>query len=636
LTAVAGHVLWPSSPDPADCAAILHSQRAYGSGTIRLKSWHCATFGIQLNPLLPEDEFDTQPLIEADRLMVADVRLDNREELARALGIDAATVRRSSDSTLLLQAWLRWGEDSLDRIVGDFAFAVYSARDKRLTLVRDPIGERPLFYARSGEQLGFASMPAALLALPCFRRGLDFGRLARIAGDIIPPGDASSFNGIMSVLPGQIVALTPDRVQSRLYWQPSLDPFGFRSDDNYVDAFREVLETSVRARLRRRDGPIAAQLSSGWDSSAVSATAARVKASDDELVAYTAAPRQGFEIPPTRHRFPDESALASLTARMNALRHVIIRDYGSGLSHMRELVRMNQDPIYNYVNLGWIAALGQAAKDIGARTYLTGEHGNLSLNAGGLRLLGDLVNHGQWLSWARESWLALHSPTVSWRGVLINSFQAFLPSRMLSELIRKVGGRRPRSSSVFLRPKWIETLARDIDDTTVHLHSSDFRQLRLDLLRMSDMGVGRKGFLAMFGAEQRAPLGDRRVIEFSLRLPSEQLFRNGRSRPLASRALADRLPAEVLDASRRGYQAADWFEKYDLREIEGMTEEIAGVPAAAELVDIPKIRETLSAWPGDNMESNDAYQRLAVDLPQALATGLFVVQAEKWLAGRFD
>ena len=113
-------------------------------------------------------------------------------------------------------------------------------------------------------------------------------------------------------------------------------------------------------------------------------------------------------------------------------------------------------------------------------------------------------------------------------------------------------------------------------------------------------------------------------------------MRDDISGPLASRALADRLPAEVLDASRRGYQAADWFEKYDLREIEGMTEEIAGVPAAAELVDIPKIRETLSAWPGDNMDSNDAYQRLAVDLPQALATGLFVVQAEKWLTGRFD
>jgi len=321
---------------------------------------------------------------------------------------------------------------------------------------------------------------------------------------------------------------------------------------------------------------------------------------------------------------------------MNGLRHVIVRDYGSGLSHMRELVRMNQDPSYNYVNLGWITALGEAVKHIGARTCLTGEHGNLSLNAGGLRVLGDMVHHGQWLSWARESWLAMQSPTVSWRGVLINSFQSFLPSRVISELVRKVGGRRPRSSSVFLAPSWVEALAKDIDDPTAHLHSSDFRQLRLDLLRTTDMGISRKGYLAMYGAEQRAALADRRLIEFSLRLPNEQLFRNGRSRPLASRALADRLPAEVLDSSKRGYQAADWFEKYDLREIEGMIEEIAGVPAAAELIDVRKLREALAAWPREKMESNDAYQRLAVDLPQALGTGLFVVQAEKWLAGRFD
>jgi asparagine synthase (glutamine-hydrolysing) len=153
---------------------------------------------------------------------------------------------------------------------------------------------------------------------------------------------------------------------------------------------------------------------------------------------------------------------------------------------------------------------------------------------------------------------------------------------------------------------------------------------------MTDMAIGRKGFLAMYGADQRAPLADRRLIEFSLRLPNEQLFREGRSRPLARRALADRLPAEVLGETRRGYQAADWFEKYDLREIEGMIEEIAAVPAAALLIDVEKARNALARWDRDEMESNDAYQRLAIDLPQALGIGLFVVQAEKWLAGRFD
>jgi asparagine synthase (glutamine-hydrolysing) len=614
---------------------MLHAQSAYGTGARRLKSQGFASFGILPSALLPEDDFDTQPLIDAGHLMVADVRLDNREELGRALGLDSADLRRSPDSDVLLRAWLRWGESSLDRIVGDYAFAVYSVRDNRVTLVRDTVGERPLFYARSGDQVAFSSMPAALFALPCFRRGLNFERLARIAGDLIATGEASCFIGITSVLPGQIITLTAKHAQSRIYWQPDLTPLVFKSDDDYVAAFRELLDTSVRVRLRRRQGPIATQLSSGFDSSAVSATAAQVKRPDDDLIAYTAAPRDGFEVPPMRHRFPDESRLASLTARMHNLRHIIVRDYGSGLSQMRELIRRNQDPHYNYMNLGWIAALGEAVEDIGARTYLTGEHGNVSLNAGGLRVLGDMVNQGQWLPWVRESWLALHSPTVSWRGVLINSFQSYLPSRAMSELVRRFRGKRTRRSSVFLRPKWIDGL-KDIENPGAYLQSPDFRQLRLDLIQMTDMAIGRKGFLAMYGADQRAPLADRRLIEFSLRLPNEQLFREGRSRPLARRALADRLPAEVLGETRRGYQAADWFEKYDLREIEGMIEEIAAVPAAALLIDVEKARNALARWDRDEMESNDAYQRLAIDLPQALGIGLFVVQAEKWLAGRFD
>jgi asparagine synthase (glutamine-hydrolysing) len=302
---------------------------------------------------------------------------------------------------------------------------------------------------------------------------------------------------------------------------------------------------------------------------------------------------------------------------------------------MRDLVRTNQDPNYNYVNLGWISALGEEAKEIGANAHLTGEHGNVSLNAGGLRVLGDMVKEGQWLSWAREASLAMRSPTVSWRGVLINSFQSFFPAGVISELVRRAGRRRTRSSSMFLNPEWI-SVAEGTEDSVAHLHTADFRQLRLDLLRMTDVGTGRKGYLAMFGGDQRAPLGDRRVVEFSLRLPNDQLFRDGRSRPLARRALADRVPAEVLGSPTRGYQAADWFEKFNLEEIGGLIEEIASSSSATDLIDVQKMREALAVWPVDEIDSEDAYQRFAVDLPLALGTGLFIIEAQRWLAGKFD
>ena len=106
-------------------------------------------------------------------------------------------------------------------------------------------------------------------------------------------------------------------------------------------------------------------------------------------------------------------------------------------------------------------------------------------------------------------------------------------------------------------------------------------------------------------------------------------------RPLARRALRDRLPAEVLDATSRGYQGADWFEQFDVGQIRGMVEEIAANDTVRDLIDIEKMHRALDQWPR-SFEGFDVYQRLALDLPMAVGTGLFIVEAEKWLAGRLD
>ena len=122
--------------------------------------------GGNLMHLLPEDEFDRQPLWTPDRsaCLVADVRLDNRPELARELGL--AGPERMADSEVLLAAWVRWGEACLEHLLGAFAFAVWMPARQELFAARDHVGERPLFYYRGEEFFALASMPKGLLALP--------------------------------------------------------------------------------------------------------------------------------------------------------------------------------------------------------------------------------------------------------------------------------------------------------------------------------------------------------------------------------------------------------------------------------------------------------------------------------------
>ena len=91
-----------------------------------------------------EDVFEAQPIRddEANLLLVADLRIDNREELADACGIGEAMLREMPDSALVLHAYKKWGEDAAKHLLGDFAFAAWNARARRLVLVRDAVGGR--------------------------------------------------------------------------------------------------------------------------------------------------------------------------------------------------------------------------------------------------------------------------------------------------------------------------------------------------------------------------------------------------------------------------------------------------------------------------------------------------------------
>jgi len=95
-----------------------------------------------------EDQFEAQPLRdrEADLTLVADLRLDNREELAAAFGINAAELRDLPDSALALRAYKEWGEHCAEHLLGDFAFALWDRQAKKLVLARDHMGQRYVHY----------------------------------------------------------------------------------------------------------------------------------------------------------------------------------------------------------------------------------------------------------------------------------------------------------------------------------------------------------------------------------------------------------------------------------------------------------------------------------------------------------
>src|SRR5271166_1381672 len=169
MTALAGLWRFDGRPDAAEgCARMLASQQLYGPDALGQWSDADVALGRRLMRILPEDKFDRQPLVGGNGrfVLVADLRLDNRDELSKALQIPAERARSLCDAAILLAAIERWEESCLERLLGDYAFTLWDTLHRRLWLARDPVGQRPLHYHRGNAFFAFASMPKGLHALP--------------------------------------------------------------------------------------------------------------------------------------------------------------------------------------------------------------------------------------------------------------------------------------------------------------------------------------------------------------------------------------------------------------------------------------------------------------------------------------
>src|SRR5205085_10554600 len=179
--------------------------------------------------------------------------------------------------------------------------------------------------------LAFSSMPRGLHALDGVPRRADETGVARFVALLREEGPRSFHAGIQRVEPGHVVTATPANIASRRYWSPPRRQLRLRSFDDYVDAFRAELDRAVASRLRRAEGGIATHLSGGWDSSAVTATAARLlAASGDRVTAFTSVPRAGHDSAAPDKRFADEGPLAAATAAHHPnIDHILLENPGA-------------------------------------------------------------------------------------------------------------------------------------------------------------------------------------------------------------------------------------------------------------------------------------------------------------------
>ncbi len=224
-------------------------------------------------------------------LITADARIDCRDELQRQFEQAEPNYRRVvTDSELILQAYALWGEDCVRHLRGDFAFAIWDARRKKLFCARDHFGLKPFYYAEMGEVFVFSNTLNCLRLHPEISDELNDAAV----GDFLLFGSnceptTTTFRDIRRLPPAHCLSVCAEGVRISRYWSAPTDgAIHYRSADEYAEHFRFLLRGAVADRLRTERAGIL--LSGGLDSAALATTAREISGNSSgaaDLRAYT-------------------------------------------------------------------------------------------------------------------------------------------------------------------------------------------------------------------------------------------------------------------------------------------------------------------------------------------------------------
>jgi asparagine synthase (glutamine-hydrolysing) len=643
MTAIAGYWSLDGRPDAGPrCERMLRALQIYGPEAPAVATDGSIALGQRLSA--PDPQPRRKPAVAAGgggtTLLVADARLDNREELWEGLGLESSEAASLSDAALLLRALERWEEAAIGRVQGDFAFAFWDSRRQRLLLARDFTGERPLHYSRGRGFFAFASMAKGLHALPETPAAPDREAVASFVALMPEDGSETFFRGVEKVRAGHFVAVTRDGLRSERWWRPSGQGLGLKRADDYAAALREHFDRAVSVRLRGAGAAVASHLSAGLDSSTVTATAARLLApAGGRVTAFTAVPREGYSGCELSEAICDEGPLAATVAAMYPnIDHVLVPNGGSPFARLDRHFFLYERPVLNLCNTVWSDKILDLARDRGLRVLLTGARGNISISYDGIAFLSQLAASGRLLRLARESWSLIRNGTRL-GSVGAQALGPFLPAALWRAISRARGKGRRITDYTAINPDAVQALA--LHDRAVargldlsYRPRRDSVETRLWILARVDMGNYNKGALAGWGIDTRDPTADRRLIEFCLAVPPDQYLRDGIRRALARTAFADRLPPSILNERRKGYQAADWHEGLTAAraELGGELGRIAACQEAGATLDTAKMTRLADDWPADDLPTEGwngpaTVEKYRLALLRGVSAGHFIRKA---------
>jgi asparagine synthase (glutamine-hydrolysing) len=490
------------------------------------------------------------PLVEGELAVTADLRLDNRDALASALGHGPDT----SDAGLVLAAYRRWGEACPEHLLGDFAFALWDSGRQRLLCARDHFGVKPFYYHSGPTSFAFASEIKALLGLPEVSDRFDEVGVAEFLIGLVSDHASTLYADVRRLPPAHLMTVTASERRIRPYWRLEIGDTPPPSDP--AAQFRALFATAVERRMRSPER-VGAMLSGGLDSSSIA------------LVAAELLERQGRDPLPTLSvvfdETPTESERPFIEAVLAAGRFDPVFIEGDTFAPFEGFDRMlaEQDGLFIAPGLAFSRRLLQAAARLDLPVLLDG-HGGDEVVSHGFGRLDELLAARRWRSLWRETKAVANIYGEPPLHMYLTQLETVGVGRRLGR-VRRAAGRaakripvlrrraapaRPGLAS-FLNPDLVartdlaERFARAGSapkdaKTEWERHLAVLNgPLQARALEVADLNA------AAAGVEVRYPFWDKDLVEFCLSLPSDQKLDGGWTRVGLRRGMQGVLPPMV-------------------------------------------------------------------------------------------
>lgn len=617
MSAIAGIIRMDHESQAAEHGlTVMRAMEKYHADDIQ--SWQRGSvfLGCHGSWITPESVGELNPRYDSDRRLAitADAIIDNRAELYEKLQIKLALRNEMSDTELILLAYDKWEEDSPRHLVGDFAFMIWDERKRKLFGARDFSGSRTLYFHRDKSGVSICTLMKPLLALPGVGNGL---HEAWIAEYLANPGVAEALDStytvyreIEQVPPAHSITVSGGRVDISRYCTVSQgERLRLSSGDEYVEAFLDVYQKAVDARLRTHRN-VGALLSGGLDSGSVVSLAARgLHRADKRLYTYSYVPVSDYVDWTPHHKLPDERTYIHATVNHvgNIDDHYLDMSGRNALTEVDEWLELLEMPYKVFGNSYWIAGIHEKAREQGVGVLLSGGRGNSTISWGApLSHYAELLKRLRFIHLAREVrmysrnvgvtvphvWRAVaHKAYKSMRGKHKPSIQYHYPSLANPMLADKtnVNGRLAShgiDSSGFA--------------TTTDVYAARKQHFEQPYSWNVNGIYGTKASLR-YSMWDRDPTNDLRVIRFCLSVPEDQCVQNGMDRALIRRSTERLLPDDVrLNQRKRGIQGADGIHRM-LPQWHAFVDELdraARDPLMNEYVNVPVLKEAIDGFRG--------------------------------------